>query len=965
MRTATLINRLRRAAALSVLLGSLQACGSSATSVTSPTNITRCGIAMQPLDGPLPAAGGNAVINVTAARECAWSATVEGAWLSLRAGSSGQGDGTVELSAAPNRDPAMRRGALVTNGQRTEITQAAGECEITLAESSASFSQAGGNGQVQVRSSSGMCSWTAGSDQDWLRLRTTSGQGNGTVAFEVPPSTAPPRSGTITVAGQKFSVTQSEGCTFAITPASMSASPAGGNAAVAVATSPACPWTAASNVDWIQVSPASGMGAGPVAVAVAATTGRSRTGTAVIAGQPFTVTQSQGCSYSVQPSAASIGASGGTLTVTLAANRECDWTATSNDSWITIQGRASGSGDGTVTLNVAATTGPSRSGSVTVGGQRVTVSQTQGCSFSISPENAAAPASASTGRVSVTTAAGCNWTATSNAPWLTISSGSSGSGNGDVNYSVAATNGPDRSGTLTVAGKTFTVNQGEGCTFTLSPSSANVDDSGGTGSFNVQTASGCDWTASSSVSWLTITAGSSGTGNGTVRYSATRNSGPPRNGTITAAGRTFTVRQGDGCSYGLSATSHTATAAGGPGSVNVTAGAGCGWTATSDSSWLTTTSGGSGTGNGTINFAVAANSGPSRTGRLTVEGQQFTVTQAEGCTFSIAPENATVGAAAGSTSVAVTATAGCTWTAVPNMPWITVASGASGTGNGTVQLNFEANSGGNRSGTATIAGRTFTINQSSGCSFAINPTAQTVPAGGAAVNVTVSTEGSCAWTASSNAPWLVVASGSSGSGNGTVRVDAQPNTSGPRSGTVTIAGQTLTVSQEGGCSFVVAPETLGAPAGGGNGRVDITTAASCAWNATSMAGWITITSPASGTGNGSVDFSMAANTGPARSGTLQVAGRTVTVNQDSGCTMVLTPTSETIIAGGGAGTFAVSTSAGCTWTAASTAPWITVTNGSPGTGNGTVQYTVTANATGAPRSGTISVGNAVFTVNQQ
>jgi len=54
----------------------------------------------------------------------------------------------------------------------------------------------------------------------------------------------------------------------------------------------------------------------------------------------------------------------------------------------------------------------------------------------------------------------CTWTASSNAAWLTITSGSSGSGNGSVGYSIAANAGASqRSGTLTIAGQTFTVTQ--------------------------------------------------------------------------------------------------------------------------------------------------------------------------------------------------------------------------------------------------------------------------------------------------------------------------------------------------------------------------------------------------------------------------------------------------------------------------------------------------------------------------
>src|SRR5262249_40207521 len=60
----------------------------------------------------------------------------------------------------------------------------------------------------------------------------------------------------------------------------------------------------------------------------------------------------------------------------------------------------------------------------------------------------------------VNTQAGCNWTAVSNAIFITILSGSPGRGNGQVSYSVAANTGSTpRSGTITVAGLTFTVTQ--------------------------------------------------------------------------------------------------------------------------------------------------------------------------------------------------------------------------------------------------------------------------------------------------------------------------------------------------------------------------------------------------------------------------------------------------------------------------------------------------------------------------
>ena len=230
MHDVRFLSRIRRGALPGLALVALQACGSSSTSissVTSPSSVNRCAITMQAVGGPLPADGASAVITVTAARECAWSATVDGAWLTLRSGTNGQGDGTVEFAASANPDPVMRRGAIVANGQRAEISQSAGECGLSLAQSSASFNQSGGSGQVQVRASSGMCSWSAAADAEWVQIRNGSGQGNGVVSFDVPASTGPPRSATINVAGQKFSIIQSEGCTYAINPASHRRPPVG------------------------------------------------------------------------------------------------------------------------------------------------------------------------------------------------------------------------------------------------------------------------------------------------------------------------------------------------------------------------------------------------------------------------------------------------------------------------------------------------------------------------------------------------------------------------------------------------------------------------------------------------------------------------------------------------------------------------------------------------------------------
>lgn len=85
------------------------------------------------------------------------------------------------------------------------------------------------------------------------------------------------------------------------------------------------------------------------------------------------------------------------------------------------------------------------------------------CSYSISPTSTSVNSGGGAGSVSVTTTAGCQWTAASNDAWILVTSGSPGEGSGSVAYSVAAN--PDstqRTGTMTIAGHTFTVNQNGG-----------------------------------------------------------------------------------------------------------------------------------------------------------------------------------------------------------------------------------------------------------------------------------------------------------------------------------------------------------------------------------------------------------------------------------------------------------------------------------------------------------------------
>jgi all-beta uncharacterized protein len=271
----------------------------------------------------------------------------------------------------------------------------------------------------------------------------------------------------------------------------------------------------------------------------------------------------------------------------------------------------------------------------------------------------------------------------------------------------------------------------------------------------------------------------------------------------------------------------------------------------------------------------------------------------------------TFGAAGGTGSVPVTAGTGCTWTATSSATFVTISAGASGSGNGTASFTVAANSGAARTATLTIAGTTFTISQSAATAPAPGslsaPTAAS-PVGGQQITV--------------NRPPLVVnnatATGTVGAvtyrfeisdqptfPNDAVRtfsVDGVPQTPGtttgvvPRDlgldvlwywharatdGTVTSAySPTETFRTGSACTFSVSPSTASVSSSGGTVTITVTTGSTCSWTATSNAAFITVTAGASGTGNGTVTATVAPG-GSGQSGTLTVAGQTVTITQGS------------------------------------------------------------------------------------
>ena len=165
------------------------------------------------------------------------------------------------------------------------------------------------------------------------------------------------------------------------------------------------------------------------------------------------------------------------------------------------------------------------------------------------------------------------------------------------------------------------------------------------------------------------------------------------------------------CSYEVSPSSQPVVAAGGSFAVTVTTGSGCAWTASSSTAFVSVMSGAVGNGAGTAMVNVAANSGSARGGTVRISwsggGQDVAIAQsgstAAACSYTVTPTAQPIIAAGAAFTANVTTGAGCTWTASSALGWVTVTSGATGSGSGSATFVASANTGANRSGAVRIS----------------------------------------------------------------------------------------------------------------------------------------------------------------------------------------------------------------------------------------------------------------------
>ncbi len=600
---------------------------------------------------------------------------------------------------------------------------------------------------------SGACSWTTTSDQGWITVTNGQGASVGTVTYDVAPNNgSAPRQGQLRINEQAVAVTQAGAdCSYAVQPSSVRVEAAGGAIEVAVSTGSDCAWTASTSDAWIDLRTSNGSGSRPVTFIVADNSASgARRGNVRIAGQlveigqagasepapeptpaPTPAPQPGACTYALTATPERVPAAGGSVRVDVTTRTGCAWTPTSRDLWMSVPA-GSKTGNGSVAVAIRDNAGAARSGRVEAGGASIVIAQDAApraeCNYALSASPARVAGAGGTAVVSVTTAAGCSWSASTRDAWITFEPGA-GTGSGSITADIQANSGAARGGRIDIANASVAISQDAGrveqpaCTYELVPSRTQLDWNSVDLSIDIRTLAHCAWTASASDTWLTPGT-TNGTGSATVRVGVAANAGALRSGRVTAGTAAVTITQlarpvePSVCAYQLNPPA--ATVGWGAGSIplSVTTNGECSWSASSRDEWIVPPAG-TRSGSATVSVEVAANSGAARSGQVMIGTASLIIRQEArpreepACTFDIGASRTSFDAQAGDLTLTVSTQEGCVWSASTRDTWITIPEHRH-TGRGSVSIGVQSNTGRLRTGAIVVGASSVTITQSGG-----------------------------------------------------------------------------------------------------------------------------------------------------------------------------------------------------------------------------------------------------------
>jgi hypothetical protein len=386
----------------------------------------------------------------------------------------------------------------------------------------------------------------------------------------------------------------------------------------------------------------------------------------------------QRCAVTLDPAAATVTSSGGTGTIKVAIARECQWTLRAEADWVKVGSAMTGQGPAEISFSVE----PNRSTSpraleLTVSGQRTVISQQAAiCHWTVSPVEMVIGPEGGEKTVKLATEEFCSWAMSPSQPWIAIAPDLAGTGSAELTLRIARNEGDERSAIVEVPGGTISVRQreavvtpppvpprppastpppamplppdapppvvppvplppvvvtpGVACTYDVNPPV--VSDVAATGTLinvDVTSQAGCDWSAASSVVWIGVATGNSGTGSGRVGFSVAENSGAARSATLRVAGRDVLVHQrAASCSYSVTPPFISVSSKKRTRTIDVTTQVRCSVTARIDEgvSWMRVASAPA-SGSGEIEIRIEENKTRlRRTAGVIITGKDFTTT---------------------------------------------------------------------------------------------------------------------------------------------------------------------------------------------------------------------------------------------------------------------------------------------------------------------------------------------------
>jgi hypothetical protein len=197
---------------------------------------------------------------------------------------------------------------------------------------------------------------------------------------------------------------------------------------------------------------------------------------------------------------------------------------------------------------------------------------------------------------------------------------------------------------------------------------------------------------------------------------------------------------------------------------------------------------------------------------------------------------------------------------------------------------FQSATGQNRNTTNTGTAYVARIGAETGtCAYSSAPASYFFYSYGGSANFSIASPSGCSWIPTTTSSWIAIQS-YGGPGIGPLAVSVAANTGAARNGSIAIGTGSIAITQAAaGCAYSLSTNAIAFPQGGGPASVNVTAGEGCDWVVSNLPGWLTATSGATGTGNGTVNLQAAPNAFPGMryqyGYNVPVAGYEVNMNQ--------------------------------------------------------------------------------------